>query len=176
MITAIFDFFILHTFWRQRGSSRFKEKWPICIHSKTLRHVCKNCRSKYSPGSYVIVDDQLAFRGGRPLRMHISNKPTKYGIKVVMSCDNNTNYMINGIPYVGKKTQTFHGFPIIWLSLVLSVWNSKGISRKILTNKKEGPINSYVLSFDNNNMSFKPKINTILPFCRRCSSGETNFS
>lgn len=66
-----------------------------------------NCRTKYKPGSYVTVDEQLlAFRGKCPFRKYIPNKPAKYGIQIVLCCDTTTNYMIDGIPYLGKKTPT----------------------------------------------------------------------
>lgn len=38
--------------------------------------------------------------------MYIPNKPNKYGIKLVMMCDNSTKYMLNAIPYLGKGTVT----------------------------------------------------------------------
>lgn len=66
-----------------------------------------NCRTKYKPGSYVTIDEQLlAFRGKCPFRMYIPNKPAKYGVKLVCCCDNTTNYMIDSEPYLGKKTPT----------------------------------------------------------------------
>lgn len=71
-----------------------------------------NCRSKYKPGSYVTVDEQLlGFRGKCMFRMYIPNKPSKYGIKIVLCCDNTTYYMIHGVPYIGKKTPT-RGLPV----------------------------------------------------------------
>lgn len=44
----------------------------------------------------------MAFRGRCPFRMYMPNKPNKYGIKILMMCDQATNYMINAIPYLGK--------------------------------------------------------------------------
>ncbi|XP_046681546.1 uncharacterized protein LOC124368317 [Homalodisca vitripennis] len=85
---------------RQRGDpfAPIRELWDDFV---------LNCKTKYRPGSYVTVDEQLlGFRGKCPFRMYIPNKPSKYGIKIVMACDTTTKYMINGIPYVGKKTQT----------------------------------------------------------------------
>ncbi|KAL4143991.1 hypothetical protein QTP88_006236 [Uroleucon formosanum] len=36
--------------------------------------------------------------------MYIPSKPTRYGIKIVMMCDNATKYVIDSIPYLGKGT------------------------------------------------------------------------
>lgn len=64
-----------------------------------------NCKKSYNPGSYVTIDEQLiGFRGRCPFRMYIPSKPNKYGIKLVMMCDNSTKYMIDAIPYLGKGT------------------------------------------------------------------------
>ncbi|CAG4990278.1 unnamed protein product [Colias eurytheme] len=59
-----------------------------------------HCRSNYIPGPYVTIDEQLlGFRGRCPFRMYIPNKPNKYGIKIVMTCDSATRYMIDAMPY-----------------------------------------------------------------------------
>lgn len=69
------------------------------------------CKMNYTPGNNVTVDEQLlGFRGRCPFRMYIPNKPNKYGIKIPMICDSGTNYMINGMPYIGKATNT-NGLP-----------------------------------------------------------------
>lgn len=63
----------------------------------------ENCKKNYKPSSYVTIDEQLiGFRGKCPFRMYIPSKPNKYGIKVLMICDNGTKYMMNAIPYLGK--------------------------------------------------------------------------
>jgi len=36
--------------------------------------------------------------------MYIPLKPNKYGIKIIRMCDNSAKYMINTIPYCGKRT------------------------------------------------------------------------
>ncbi|XP_060879204.1 piggyBac transposable element-derived protein 4-like [Metopolophium dirhodum] len=64
-----------------------------------------NCKNNYKPSSYVTIDEQLVgFRGRCPFRMYIPSKPTRYGIKIVMMCDNATKYVIDSIPYMGKGT------------------------------------------------------------------------
>lgn len=64
-----------------------------------------NCKNNYKPSSYVTIDEQLVgFRGRCPFRMYIPSKPTRYGIKIVMMCDNANKYVIDSIPYLGKGT------------------------------------------------------------------------
>jgi len=64
-----------------------------------------NCKNNYKPSSYVTIDVQLVgFRGQCPFRMYIPSKLTRYGIKIVMMCDNSTKYVIDSIPYMGKGT------------------------------------------------------------------------
>lgn len=66
-----------------------------------------NFQKWYTPGSYITVDEQLVgFRGRCPFRMYIPNKPNKYGIKLVMSADVNSKYVLNAIPYLGKGTDS----------------------------------------------------------------------
>lgn len=63
----------------------------------------QHCKELYTPGPYCTIDEQLlAFRGKCPFRMYIPNKPAKYGVKIVMLCNSN-GYLINAIPYTGKK-------------------------------------------------------------------------
>ncbi|CAK1583081.1 unnamed protein product [Parnassius mnemosyne] len=66
-----------------------------------------NCRKWYKPSSYITVDEQLVgFRRRCPFRMYITNKPNKYGLKLIMVADSSTNYMCNAMPYMGKNTNT----------------------------------------------------------------------
>lgn len=72
-----------------------------------IRHIwqilLENCRSLYKPGSYLAIDEQLVgFRGRCPFRMYMPSKPNKYGIKIIMMCDNSTKYMVDARLYMGK--------------------------------------------------------------------------
>ncbi|XP_035210463.1 uncharacterized protein LOC118184844 [Stegodyphus dumicola] len=71
-----------------------RQIWEILI---------ENCKKYYKPSSYTTIDEQLiGFRGRCPFRMYIPSKPNKYGIKVIMICDNSTKYMMNAVPYLGS--------------------------------------------------------------------------
>ncbi|KAF0708920.1 piggyBac transposable element-derived protein 4-like, partial [Aphis craccivora] len=73
--------------------------------SETWEILMKNCQKWYKPGLYLTIDEQLVgFRGCCPFKIYIPSKPNKYGIKIIMMCDNSTNYMISAILYCGKGT------------------------------------------------------------------------
>lgn len=64
----------------------------------------EKCKVSYNPGSESTIDEQLlAFRGRCGFRMYIPSKPAKYGINIMM-CDNESKYMFDAIPYLGKQT------------------------------------------------------------------------
>ncbi|XP_066984701.1 piggyBac transposable element-derived protein 4-like [Macrobrachium rosenbergii] len=64
------------------------------------------CKSGYTPGAHITIDEQLlGFRGRCPFRMYICNKPARYGIKIIMICDVETKYMLRAMPYLGTHTK-----------------------------------------------------------------------
>ncbi|KAJ8928099.1 hypothetical protein NQ314_019364 [Rhamnusium bicolor] len=70
------------------------------------------CRTKYKPSSYVKIDEQLVeFRGKCHFRMYIPNKPSKYGLKIVLLNDVSAKYLINASLYLDKSTRT-NGLPL----------------------------------------------------------------
>ncbi|KAG0714772.1 PiggyBac transposable element-derived protein 3 [Chionoecetes opilio] len=63
-----------------------------------------SCEKHLIPHEYITVDEQmLAYRGKCSFRMFIPNKPAKYGLKLVLANDVTTNYLLTGIPYLGKQ-------------------------------------------------------------------------
>lgn len=63
----------------------------------------EHCRSLFKPGIYLAIDEQLVgFRWCCPFRMYMLSKPNKYGIKIIMMCDNSTKYMVDARLYLGK--------------------------------------------------------------------------
>ncbi|KAK3873842.1 hypothetical protein Pcinc_021173 [Petrolisthes cinctipes] len=64
----------------------------------------ERCRWMYTPGENLTIDEQLlAFRGRAVFRMYIPKKPAKYGLKLILCCDNKSKYLLGAIPYVGKQ-------------------------------------------------------------------------
>ncbi|XP_017796105.1 PREDICTED: uncharacterized protein LOC108577462 [Habropoda laboriosa] len=63
----------------------------------------KNCRDSYSASSIGTVDEQLVtFRGRCSFKVHMPNKPDRYGIKIFTLCDAKTFYCCNMDIYLGK--------------------------------------------------------------------------
>ncbi|XP_072378860.1 uncharacterized protein [Diabrotica undecimpunctata] len=60
-------------------------------------------KSCYSMGIYLTVYERLVpFRGRCGFRMHIPNKPAKYGIKIQCLAEAKTHYLVNAEIYAGK--------------------------------------------------------------------------
>jgi hypothetical protein len=69
-----------------------------------FEHFVRNCKSRYSVGEMVTVDEKLErFRGNCPYRQYIANKPGRYGIKIYALADSRTYYTQNLEIYVGKQ-------------------------------------------------------------------------
>lgn len=76
---------------------------PLAPVSEIWELLLKNCEKNYKPSMYVTIDEQLVgFRGKCKFRMYIPSKPDKYGLKILMMCDNSSKYMVSAVPYVGK--------------------------------------------------------------------------
>ena len=64
-----------------------------------------NCRRLYIAGPIVTMDEMLApFRDRVSFRMYIPLKPAKYGLKLFMVNDAKSQYALNAIPYLGKRS------------------------------------------------------------------------
>ncbi|KAK4315669.1 hypothetical protein Pmani_013118 [Petrolisthes manimaculis] len=58
----------------------------------------------HTPGENLTIDEQLlAFRGRAVFRMYIQKKPAKYGLKLILCCDNKSKYLLGAIPYVANQ-------------------------------------------------------------------------
>jgi len=90
---------------RATGDERQKED-PFAAMSQIWEVFINNCKQRYCPGENITIDVQLlAFRGRCGFRMYIPNKPAKYGLKIMRICDSKSGYMLNAMPYLGKKTK-----------------------------------------------------------------------
>jgi len=90
----------------ETSDQRKKEKDPFAAVRKIWEVFINNCKQRYCPGENITIDEQLlAFRGRCVFRMYIRNKPAKYGLKIMMVCDSKSSYMLNAMPYLGKKTK-----------------------------------------------------------------------
>lgn len=79
---------------KQDRSAAIKDVWECFL---------AHCQENYIPGDKLTVDEQLlAFRGKCAFRFYIRNKPAKYGIKIIMCCDAETNYLLSAKIDLGK--------------------------------------------------------------------------
>ncbi|XP_046666739.1 piggyBac transposable element-derived protein 4-like [Homalodisca vitripennis] len=106
-IQARFEFLINTLRFDERSTrDARKETDPLAPIREVWDKFIEHCKVYYIPGPYCCIDEQLlAFRGNTQFRMYIPNKPAKYGLKLVMLCNSN-GYLINAIPYTGKKMDT----------------------------------------------------------------------
>lgn len=80
-----------------------KKTDPTAAISEIFNNFVKNSQSMYSIGSCACIDEMLVgFRGRCRFKMYMPNKPTKYGLKVMMLTDARTGYAFNAYIYSGK--------------------------------------------------------------------------
>ena len=61
-----------------------------------------NCKTLYSPHAYCTIGEQLVgFRGLCPFKIYMPQKPSKYGMMIVMVNDAKIYYMISAEVYIG---------------------------------------------------------------------------
>ena len=63
----------------------------------------ENCQGNYKPGAHLTVDEQL-FPSKTRCRfiVYMPDKPDKFGIKFWCLVDNDSKYLCNAVPYLGK--------------------------------------------------------------------------
>ncbi|XP_014480095.1 PREDICTED: piggyBac transposable element-derived protein 4-like [Dinoponera quadriceps] len=82
-----------------------KKTNKFALVSQIWNMLIDQCKKNYKPSSYLTIGEQLVgFRDRCPFRTYMPNKRNKYGIKILMMCDQATQYMINAIPYLGKSS------------------------------------------------------------------------
>lgn len=92
---------------RNSRPERIRNGDKLAAISEVFELFIANCRSNYSVGEYVTVDEMLiAFRGRCSFRMYLKNKPDKYGLKLQCICDAKTHYLLNAFVYTGKDTHS----------------------------------------------------------------------
>lgn len=63
----------------------------------------ENCKSCYKPSGNITIDEQLFPTKARyPFTQYIASKPDKFGVKFWLAVDAESNYLLNGFPYLGK--------------------------------------------------------------------------
>ncbi|KAJ8877196.1 hypothetical protein PR048_021650 [Dryococelus australis] len=83
-----------------------KETDPLAGISPVLIKLVTNSQSNYTCGQYTKIDAMLVpFRGRCKFRIYKQNKPAKYELKVLVLCDAQTHYFVNGFIHSGKTKE-----------------------------------------------------------------------
>ena len=91
------------------------------------------CEANYTPGTGCTVDESLlGFRGRCSFRQYISNKPSKYGIKVYVLAGSKTFYSVSSKVYMGADTHA-PGLPVPTQAVLDLVSSVSGTNRNITT-------------------------------------------
>ena len=83
-------------------SERLKQD-KFALFSEIWYRFIGNAQSCYKPGAHLTIDEQLFPSKARcPFTQFMQSKPDKYGQKNWMAVDNDSKYVINAFPYLGK--------------------------------------------------------------------------
>jgi len=78
--------------------------WKV---KKVMDYVVKRFREMYTPRRELSVDETiLKFKGRLSIKQYIKIKPVKWGIKLFTLAESTTGYVLNLVPYVGKRDDT----------------------------------------------------------------------
>lgn len=65
----------------------------------------QNCKYVFTPGYHCTIDEYiLPFKGNCPFRVHKSYLVKTHGIKFIMLCDSETNYLLDAVIFKGVRS------------------------------------------------------------------------
>ena len=101
MLTSLIRFDSKETRNHRRENDKFapiRELWTIFV---------RQLPKYFKPADSTTVDEQLLpFRGRCIFRQYMPQKPAKYGLKFFLLCCSGTSYVMNILPYLGKRSST----------------------------------------------------------------------
>ena len=78
--------------------------WKI---QPVIDYLNKRFRSMYHPRRELSIDEtMIKFKGRLSIKQYIKIKPVKWGIKIFTLAEAKTGYVLNLLPYVGKRVDT----------------------------------------------------------------------
>ena len=87
---------------RQRRRCRLRED-RFCLVSEVWDSFVTNCQRCYIPSAELTIDEQLFPCKTRcPFTQYMASKPDKFGLKFWFLVDNNSKYLYNARPYLGR--------------------------------------------------------------------------
>lgn len=85
-----------------------KKNDPAAAISWIFNRMVYNSQASYNICSHACVDEMLVgFRGRCAFRVYMASKPAKYGLKIMILADAQTNYLLNAYLYTGKDSDGF---------------------------------------------------------------------
>ena len=86
-------------------SLRLRED-KFCMVSENWSKLVQNSQAAYNPNCNLTVDEQLLPSKSRcPFTQNMPCKPDKFGIKFWVLFENDSKYVINILPYLGKNSE-----------------------------------------------------------------------
>ena len=83
-----------------------KKSWKV---QNIVDYLCKRFRCVYTPGKHLSVDEtMIKFKGRLSCKQYIKIKPIKWGIKLFTVAESTSGYVLNIIPYMGKRIDTVY--------------------------------------------------------------------
>ena len=75
-----------------------------------IDYLCKRFRAVYVPKCELSIDETMLNAKGRfQYKQYIKIKPIKWGIKLFTVAESTTGYVLNVLPYTGKRCVTNYG-------------------------------------------------------------------
>ncbi|XP_014680853.1 PREDICTED: piggyBac transposable element-derived protein 4-like [Priapulus caudatus] len=72
-----------------------------------ITYLTRRFQRVYRPRCQIAIDEtMIKFKGRLKIKQYIQNKPTKWGIKLFTLAESKTGYVLNVIPYAGKRADT----------------------------------------------------------------------
>ena len=83
-----------------------KKSWKV---QNIVDYLCKRFRCVYTPGKHLSVDEtMIKFKGRLSCKQYIKINPNKWGIKLFTVAEPTSGYVLNIIPYMGKRIDTVY--------------------------------------------------------------------
>ena len=85
-------------------TDKMLKTWKV---QKLLDYLVKRYRDVYTPRRKPSVDEtMLKFKGRLSIKQYIKIKPAKWGIKLFTLAESTTGYVLDLLPYTGKRAET----------------------------------------------------------------------
>ena len=89
---------------RDANIDKNKKMWKV---QPVITYLIRRFQRLYHPRRQIAIDEtMIKFKGRLKIKQYIQNKPTKWGIKLFTLAESKTGYILNIVPYEGKRDDT----------------------------------------------------------------------